>query len=221
LSAPVSLIEASAQFDLIETMAFDPEIGLPLLDLHLDRLARSADLLGFRLNRHALRNELQAATFGIVEPSRVRLLLGRNGEIAIEVSKALVWPEAVMPVAIVPRGCAADDLRLRHKTTDRRIYQAALAAAGAAEALMIDHEGYLTEGSYWSLFVERDGLLLTPPLARGLLPGVLRQSLIESGVAIEADLTPDDLADGFQIGNAARGLTAAKLVEAGLVAPGG
>lgn len=207
------------QFDLIETMAFDPECGLPLLDLHLERLARSADLLAFRLNRHALRNELQAATFGVVEPARVRLLLGHKGEIAIEVSKARAWPEAIMSVAIVPRGCKADDFRLLNKTTDRRIYTIALEAAGTAEALLIDEQGFLTEGTYSNLFVERDGVLLTPPLTRGLLPGVLRQSLLESGTAIEADLVPDDLAGGFQIGNAARGLVAAKLVAARLVAP--
>ncbi len=55
-------------------------------------------------------------------------------------------------------------------------------------------------------------MLLTPPLARGLLPGVLRAELIESGRAVERDLRPEDLAGGFLLGNALRGLVSAVTV---------
>jgi para-aminobenzoate synthetase/4-amino-4-deoxychorismate lyase len=44
------------------------------------------------------------------------------------------------------------------------------------------------------------------------LPGVLRRSLIEQGRAEEAELTLDDLMDGFLIGNALRGLMPARLL---------
>ena len=66
-------------------------------------------------------------------------------------------------------------------------------------------DGTLTEGSFLSLFVERDGVLLTPP-AGALLPGVLRADLLASGRAREAVLTRAELADGLLIGNALRGL---------------
>lgn len=72
-------------------------------------------------------------------------------------------------------------------------------------------DGTLTEGSFTSLFVERGGKLLTPPLATGLLPGILRAALLEEGKAEEASLTADDLKDGFFIGNSLRGLMAAEL----------
>ena len=42
---------------------------------------------------------------------------------------------------------------------------------GTLEALLLDEQGYLTEGCYTSLFVERADKLLTPPLSRGVLPG--------------------------------------------------
>ena len=71
----------------------------------------------------------------------------------------------------------------------------------------------MTEGSIANLFVERDGILLTPPLSLGLLPGVLRRSLIEQGRAKEAELTVADLAGGFWLGNAVRGLWRAELTE--------
>ena len=74
-----------------------------------------------------------------------------------------------------------------------------------------DEAGFLTEGSFTCLFVERGGKLLTPPLSRGLLPGILRERLIEEGRAEEADLVEADLVHGFLIGNAARGLMRASL----------
>jgi para-aminobenzoate synthetase/4-amino-4-deoxychorismate lyase len=55
--------------------------------------------------------------------------------------------------------------------------------------------------------------LLTPPLKLGLLPGVLRRSLIEQGRAREAELTIADLEGGFRLGNAVRGLWRAELTE--------
>lgn len=201
-----------ATFDLIETMAFDPAMGLPMLELHIARLQASADALGFRFNRHALRNELQAATFGFVEPRRVRVLLAPSGDIAVEVRGPVQWPQAIVPVSLVPRALPANDMRLCHKTTDRRPYTEALKKGGTPEVVLIDEQGYITEGCYSSVFVERHDRLLTPPLARGLLPGVLRQSLLDLHEAEEADLRPYDLAEGFFIGNAARGLVAATVV---------
>ena len=202
------------RFDLIETMRFDPVEGILLLDRHLARLAASATALGFALDRHLARNELQAATFRLTGPARVRLMLSRSGRIAIEARPPPPRPAIPAEVAIVPRPAAAGDFRLRHKTTDRTIYDQPRHAAGTFEVVFIDEEGFLTEGSFTNLFVERDGVLATPPLARGLLPGVLRAQLIEQGRAVEAELTEFDLARGFLIGNALRGLIPARLVAA-------
>jgi 4-amino-4-deoxychorismate lyase/para-aminobenzoate synthetase/4-amino-4-deoxychorismate lyase len=156
-----------------------------------------------------VRNELQAATFRLRDHSRVRLMVSRGGAVAIEVRDRIAWPAAIVPVKVVPRHAPADDLRLLHKTTDRSLYRDALARGGTYEVALIDAQGYLTEGCYSSIFVERGDKLLTPPLSRGLLPGILRQSLIDMGEAVEADLRPHDLDNGFFIGNAARGMVAA------------
>lgn len=121
-----------------------------------------------------------------------------------------------LKVALRPMALAADDLRLAHKTTDRDCYDAprreAAAQQGADEVLFTDAGGALTEGSFTSLFVERDGRLLTPSLVQGLLPGVLRRELIEQGRAVEARLVPGDLTDGFWLGNSLRGLMRARLI---------
>jgi para-aminobenzoate synthetase/4-amino-4-deoxychorismate lyase len=72
--------------DLEEIMRFDPEEGIADLDEHLDRLKQSADARGFRFDRHAARNELQAATFGKRRAATARLLLSPTGAMAIEVT---------------------------------------------------------------------------------------------------------------------------------------
>lgn len=200
-------------FDLIETMRFDPEAGIALLERHLDRLKASAEALGFTFNRHGARNDLQAATFRLRSPARVRLLLGPSGATAVGIAPAPEAPQAPVTVAIAPLPVAADDFRLRHKTSRRGFYDRARAAAGTWEVAFTDSDGLLTEGSFTSIFVPNaEGVLVTPPLARGLLPGVLRAELIETGRAIEGDLTPADLARGFFVGNALRGLVAAVTV---------
>ena len=70
--------------DLEEVMRFDPDDGIANLDEHLDRLKGPADAGGFKFDRHAARNELQAATFGKRSTAIARLLLSRSGAMAIE-----------------------------------------------------------------------------------------------------------------------------------------
>jgi len=78
----------AAMNDLEETMRFDPEEGLANLDDHLNRLSQAAEQRGFKFDRHAARNELQAATFGKRRPAVARLLLSPTGAMAIEVTAA-------------------------------------------------------------------------------------------------------------------------------------
>jgi len=198
-------------FDLIETMRFDPVAGIVALERHLARIAASAGALDFVFDRHAARNELHAATFRLREARRVRLLLSRTGAIAIEIRPPAPAPEGPVAVKIAALPVDPADFRLRHKTTDRAFLDQARRAAGCFETLFVRPDGLLTEGSFTNLFVMRDGKLVTPPRALGLLPGILRETLIESGEAIEGVVTEADLRDGFFIGNALRGLIAARL----------
>ena len=208
-----TFVAAGRGFDLIETMIFDPHDGIADLDRHLARLKASAETFDFAFDRHEARNDLQAATFR-AGPSRVRLLLSRSGAMAIELRPLDPCPVEPVGVAVAPLPVAADDFRLRHKTSDRAFYDEARILSGAFEVVFRDEAGFLTEGSFTNIFVERSGKLLTPPLSRGLLPGVLRARLIDEGRAEEADLVEADLADGFLIGNAVRGLVRARLIRA-------
>jgi para-aminobenzoate synthetase/4-amino-4-deoxychorismate lyase len=210
--------------DLIETMRFEPDSGIALLELHLARMKASATALGFTFDRHALRNQIQALCFELDTPAKVRLLVSRSGASALETGPL---PPALAPaltpalgepvkVAALPHPLDSSDWRLAHKTSDRGFYEDALAAArsfGADEAVLVRADGLVTEGSWTSVFADGpDGALLTPPATLGLLPGVLREHLMVEGRAREAELTLDDLGRGFWIGNALRGLMRAALV---------
>jgi len=70
--------------------------------------------------------------------------------------------------------------------------------AGMDEALMLNLDGYVSEGSVDNVFVLRSGSLQTPPLSDGLLAGITRAVVIEvaRGIGIpceEASLTVRDL----------------------------
>jgi para-aminobenzoate synthetase/4-amino-4-deoxychorismate lyase len=99
----------------------------------------------------------------------------------------------------------------RHKTTARAVYDRALAGVRDRpeifDVIFCNMRGELAEGARSTLFVRLDGQWLTPPLAAGALPGVLRAERLASGWAREACLRPADLlrAEAIECGNALRG----------------
>ncbi len=220
-----SPLSASGNDDLrlIETMRCAAGSGRCfLLALHMERLRHSAAALGFACDmtrvRQVLRDRLRTLDAAESALWRVRLLLSRDGEIAITATPMPhPRPRRPWPVVIAPRRVSGADSLLRHKTTRRAIFDAALSYArerGAREALLLNERDELTEGAFTSVFLLRDGRLLTPPLSCGLLPGTLRAALLRKGWAEEAVLTPDDLCGGcLFVGNSVRGLAPARLLE--------
>jgi len=53
------------------------------------------------------------------------------------------------------------------------------ALTGCDEVIFLNKKGELTEGTRTTLFIELDGRLFTPALACGLLPGTLREELLD------------------------------------------
>ena len=202
-------------FHLIETMKFDPVAGIPLLEAHLERMKASSGELGFAFDRHAARNAIQALCFDLDAPARLRLTCARSGATTLEAAPLReAWVEPV-PCAILPLPVDVGDWRLRHKTSDRGFYDQALAVAreaGAGECLLLRDDGLLTEGCITNLFIAKNGVLVTPPASLGLLPGVLRASLLAQGAAVEGEVRIEDLVNGFYLGNAVRGLVKAELL---------
>ncbi|MEO8748269.1 MAG: aminotransferase class IV, partial [Rhodanobacter sp.] len=119
----------------------------------------------------------------------------------------LEWRYAISPVRL-----SSDDPLLRHKTNWRGVHDGELARLGAqtgcAEVLFLNEQDELCEGSRSNLFVEIDGMLLTPAQPCGLLDGCLRQDLLTQGQCREAVLKLSDLDRAARIyfGNSLRGL---------------
>lgn len=216
------------EFQLIETMLWQPGQGFYLLDLHLERLRKTAIYWGFPFQSELLRRQLVEAVRDSTDGLRVRLLLYKDGRVTVGVEgceppqlTAAVTEagEDNLPMVTLAKIVTdPDDPFLYHKTTRRQIYdreRQRVGAMGCFEVLFVNIRGELTEGSFTNLFVRYGRELLTPPLACGLLDGVLRRALMTGAISLppgvtirETILRPADLesADAIMVGNSVRGL---------------
>lgn len=64
-------------------------------------------------------------------------------------------------------------------------------AKGALEAILLNEEGEVAEGASTNVFMVKAGVVLTPPLHAGILPGVTRQILLELGREIGVPMRED------------------------------
>jgi branched-chain amino acid aminotransferase len=107
------------------------------------------------------------------------------------VAVAVVGVEHVSPHAVDPTAKTGN--YLSHVLAIREAR-----AAGAYEALMLDRDGFVTEGTTSNAFAVRGGTVVTPPLAVGILEGVTRGLVLAIARALgvtarEEQLRPRDL----------------------------
>jgi para-aminobenzoate synthetase / 4-amino-4-deoxychorismate lyase len=201
------------EFELLETMRHDRRWGLRNRDRHLQRLAASADHLGFRFDPLAARRTVDAR-LAAESTARVRVRLRRDGTLAVDV-EALAAPSAG-PVLLAVDDDPVDphDAWLYHKTSMREPYDRRRnRRPDVDDVVMLNTRGELTEVTRASLALELDGQWWTPPVASGCLPGVERGRLLDLGVLRERVLRRDDLyrAEGLAVISSLRGWRAARL----------
>jgi para-aminobenzoate synthetase/4-amino-4-deoxychorismate lyase len=208
------------EFELLETMHATRAEACRYLDLHLRRLRSSAAYFGFKYDEAAVRDHIQKECAALAPgmPHRMRLALKQDGTWSIQTSP-LAPLQTPVKIVLARENTVSDDLFLRHKTTVRARYDAAWREAevqGAFDMLFCNERGEVTEGGRSSLFVKLDGRWYTPPLAAGLLPGVMRAVLLAdpAWAATERSLTLDDLrrAQEVVVCNALRGVLDATIV---------
>jgi para-aminobenzoate synthetase/4-amino-4-deoxychorismate lyase len=211
------------QFRLIESLRLEAGARQPYprLDAHLRRLGDSARYFGFRFDADAIRVRLLAHALGVPGPAahKTRLLLDAGGEVSIESSPLPAQTgEVVVKAVIAAARLDSRDTLLYHKTTHRPLYDAELARIAAIEgcfdAIFLNERGEIAEGARSNVFAMLDGKLFTPPVSAGLLDGVLRRRLVESGRAVERTMYASDLrrAEAVYLGNAVRGLMRVELL---------
>lgn len=206
------------EFRLIETLRWEPGRGFDLLERHVDRLLGSAEYFSFHASRKELVAGLEAASRGFGNGAhRVRLTLSRDGTIAIEASPIQETLQPV-PFDLSPERVDPGDPYLFHKTTNRELFDREhdrAARQGLFDVVFLNTRGELTQGAISNIFLDLGTGLLTPCLESGLLPGTLRQRLIDEGRAREAVLHPRDIARAraVYLGNSVRGLLKARPVR--------
>jgi para-aminobenzoate synthetase / 4-amino-4-deoxychorismate lyase len=190
---------------LIETLRH--ENGFLRLDGHLKRMEASAKAFGIGFDKDKARAALDQAVGAHQGPLRVRLTLDEAADYQAT-AQALAPNPPHWAYKISPYPTKANDQLLRHKTSWREVYDSD--HPDCDEMLFCNERGELTEGARSNIFIDREGIFLTPPRDAGLLPGILREELIAQGRAREAILTADDLSGDVYLGNSLRGMIKAK-----------
>jgi para-aminobenzoate synthetase/4-amino-4-deoxychorismate lyase len=204
---------AQREFELLETVRVEDGRWLHL-PRHLDRLAASAHYFGFPWDRAAVDAAIagNAAPPGVAR-GRVRLLA--NGRASVE-TLPLAPFGPVRRVALARTPVDANDVFLCHKTTRREVYTRAQATRPDVDDVILwNTRGEVTESTIANVIVGIGGQRFTPPRTCGLLAGVGRGLLLESGAIRERVITVAELkaASRVWLVSALRGEVEARLVS--------
>jgi para-aminobenzoate synthetase/4-amino-4-deoxychorismate lyase len=189
------------EFRLLESLLHDPDGGYRRLDEHLNRLRASARYFGFRLDEASVRRSLdRAATRYVGKPTKVRLLLDRQGRVETGAAPVAASRTPVRLAIDHEHPVDPTDVMLFHKTTLRDRYDdAALRHPDADDVILVNDRGEVTEATRANVAILLGGRWWTPPLAAGLLPGCERAALLKDGTIDERTITVDDLMDAEAI----------------------
>ena len=200
---------------IIETCLWTPKDGIVRGKAHKARMMKSAKALGYPFSPaqyDALIDGIKAKETS----QHIRITLSAEGDLNLS-QKYFVSLDRPK-IMVSPHKLSKQVQYSKHKISRRNFYdeerERLKALTGIDEVIFLNESGKLCEGSFTSIFIEKDGKLLTPALKTGILPGVLRAQLLRSKKARTADLTEDDLlgAKNIYIGNSMRGLMPAALI---------
>src|SRR5216117_4281355 len=159
-------------YGLIETMRVRGG-RIPFLERHLARLDRSLKELG--LPRPARDVAALVTPFAATGDAVLRVEVC-DGRATVTVREL----PALEPPAVIT--ASEPHQPYPHKTTDRDAFVDAAAEAEVAEAddaLLVTHEGWVAEGTVWTVFWWDGDTLRTPALEVGILPRIGRARVLE------------------------------------------
>jgi branched-chain amino acid aminotransferase group I len=179
------------------------------LEQHLARLFHSSQLLGLNFpleNRSSLLEEALYETLRAndLKDARLRLTIsGGEGEMSPHLSPCqaltvLITAQSYTPYPsqVYERGFKAITSRIRRnsrsptsqmKSTsylDSLLARRKAEAVGTNEAIFLNEQGFLAEGSMSNIFLISGGVVLTPDKDSGILPGITRQAVLELALSL-------------------------------------
>lgn len=178
------------------------------LEKHLNRLRAAADYLHWPvLPTHA---ELKAAITSVLNSNQltdasIRLTLSRGSGMPRPDPSSCGQPAITvfaspLPSPLPPEGWCVATVTLQRNLSsplvriksanylDNILAKSEAKAQGAQEALILNTDGFVAEGSMSNLFFVTAGKLVTPDENSGILPGVTRKCIIELAQALEMPL---------------------------------
>jgi branched-chain amino acid aminotransferase len=159
----------------------------------------------FSLSRHIARAQSSAVALGITIPNSDQIAQGVTelfaavpqglGMLRISFDNQGNWLAVHMPYAEQEKSCdvrlhpdaVTGDVHKRFPYTNRLAILEQARLAGFDDAIVVNSQGNICEGSVTNLIANIDGRWVTPPTTDVVLPGIIRQILIENElVAIES-----------------------------------
>jgi len=200
------------EFEIFESILWDRR--LVYLKNHILRLKKSAKFFEYPI----LNDNLQKVVMEIErtlkdnEKYKVRIFLNKNGNLRWDYEPLDNSQSQNATIAILSKTTLDENnIFLYHKTTHRPWYLEAMEKIRKGlcyDVIFHNSKDEITEGARTNIFIEKDKMLYTPPPHCGLLPGILREILIQNKKCVEKTLTLKDLktANAVYCGNSVRGL---------------
>jgi len=200
-------------FGLFETMrAYDGQVFR--LDSHLNRLARSAEILGLPIEaldlKGAVRDTIQANK---LSDARVRITISIGEGGMVPDPSACTQPTVLIlaghykpyPKQVYEKGFRAVVSSIRRNSQsplsrlksanylENMLAKQEARAAGVDEAICLNEKGLLAEASMSNIFLVNDGMLRTPGVESGILPGITREVVLELAPQLDIDTFEQDI----------------------------
>ena len=204
------LYRKQARFQLITTGKISQK-QLLFEDQHLERLTKASRYFAYPFDPEDLRQKIEAECRACDshQDYRLRISLSKSGE--IELSRQILTP-------LSPSFCKAklylQEANLQQAFTYFKSTHRPHLSIGKQEIIYHNAAGELLETSIGNLVLKIAGKFYTPHIRLGILPGIYRQHLLETGQVEEKVLTLADLnqAETIYGCNAVRGLYELKVI---------
>ena len=186
---------------------------------HITRMSWSAKSLGYPLESDKLDSLIRKINKILKnkKPGKIRIFLNKMGKLRWDFALINTSSQADARILVSDYATNENNIFMYHKTTYMPWYKEARERIKKGECFDVifhNSKGEITEGARSNVFIEIRGVLYTPPLECGVLPGVLRKNLLRRKKCKEKIFSVSDLkkADKIFCGNSVRGLKRVRLV---------
>lgn len=214
--------------DSIYEVTYSEDYTLLFFEDHLDRLEKSASIIN--MNLFLTRDEIKEQALKTLQASKIknayiRIIITRGethitldpdasfkNNFVIIVKKKPEYPQdfyskglKLAIVSILRNDKQATDPNAKSGNYLNNVLAIQEAKKlGAQDALMVNKEGYVTEGSTFNVWMIKDNYIITPPSNSGLLEGITRQKLIsickQKGLPLKIEnFTAEDILNAQEV----------------------